>query len=72
MNKQCIICGKETKYFYTIGEGSPKVSHCKKHEIIVQTYVIELVTNDKFNAEKWLEDVRRNSQNKSAANGKRK
>lgn len=70
----CLICGKETKYSYGLGDGTPKVYHCKKHEIIVQTYVIELVTNPKFNAEKWIEDVRKNvgKTNKGATSSKRK
>lgn len=56
----CLICGRETNKFYSLGDPSLKSYHCKTHEIIVQTYVIELVTNPKFNAEKWLEDVRKN------------
>lgn len=57
---QCIICDKETKLQYAMDDECPKFSYCKKHEIHVTTYVIQLMTDDSFNPEKWLEKVRQN------------
>jgi len=57
---KCLICDKETKLQYSMEEGSPKMSYCKKHEIHVTTYVIQLTTDNNFNAEQWLKKVRQN------------
>ena len=57
---KCLICDKETTHQYSMGDDSPKMSYCKKHEIHVTTYVIQLTTDNNFNAEQWLKKVRQN------------
>jgi len=51
-----------------------KVSYCKKHEIHVTTYVIQLVMDGTFDAEKWLKKMRQNESktNKGCVPKKRK
>jgi hypothetical protein len=69
---KCLICGKETKYQYAFDVDLPKFPHCKKHEIVVQLYVIMLSTEDNFDAEKWLENAKRNSGEGRARNPSKK
>ena len=60
MNK-CLICHKETKYQYSLPNDDVKFSHCKAHEILVETYAIQLRTDDNFDADKWLKKIRNES-----------
>ena len=71
MNK-CIICGKETKTQYCMEADSPKFSYCRKHEIHVTTYVIQLLTDDSFDPEKWLLNVRKNESKGHTTNSTKK
>ena len=70
----CLICDKDTKHQYQMEGHEVKVSYCKKHEIHVTTYVIQLVTDGTFDAEKWLKKMRQNESktNKGGVPKKRK
>ena len=70
--KCCIICGKETKTQYAMEADSPKFSYCRKHEIHVTTYVIQLLTDDSFDPEKWLLNVRKNESKRDSTKATKK
>lgn len=59
-NKKCIICGRATKWQYSMDIDLPKFSYCKAHKEVVQMFVILLSTEENFNADKWLENARKN------------
>ena len=71
---KCLICDKPTKHQYSIPNDDVKFSYCKRHEFYVTTYVIQLRTDDKFNAEQWLKRIRANESegNKTGVPKKRK